>query len=94
MSETVTIWVTKYALTDCVRRYEARPSSVSAGMMLVDRSDGSTMYLHGEGRDWHRSEAAALAHAEQMRRKKIASLEAQILRLEQLKFAVKAGDQS
>ena len=40
------------------------------------------------GNDWHRTEADAVARAEQMRVKKIASLEKQIAKLKKLSFTV------
>jgi hypothetical protein len=79
-------WVTKYALT--------------AGVQLVegDSSDGMLTYRTGKGRfmqfahkgEWFDSEAGALARADEMRHRKIASLKKQIGRLDSLTFTVKS----
>ena len=82
--EQFTAWISKYALSSGVQR------------MLVDRSkhfpdmvnDAANRIrtFHGEGRDWHRTEAAAIERAEQMRVERIKSLKKQIAKLENLRF--------
>lgn len=78
------IWITKYALTTGVFCVEAT-LFLGDGMARY-RREGSHFdeYAHREGRDWHRTEAAAKARVEALRRKKIASLKKQIAKLEAL----------
>lgn len=76
-------WVTKYALTHGIKRVDARVCSET--MIEYKSSEGSfSQYAHGK--DWHRDEASALARAEEMRKKKIASLRKSIARFEAMKF--------
>ena len=92
-------WITKYALTIGIKEVEAiLCEKVSLDMIEVppppeDHYAIST-YIHGEGRDWHRTPEAALARAEQMRKAKIASLEKQIKKLQTMKFVLPDIDQS
>lgn len=92
MSETVTIWVTKYALTDGVRKFEVPAGDVDDRMVVIRPQSlhEMTWYVHGKGRDWHQSEEEALKRAEVMRVDKIASAERQIQRLRNLAIKVKA----
>ena len=76
------IWVSKYALSDGIFEGESE-GTIRDGMVRVA---GQNLYLHGEGREWHRTREAAVSLAEQMRSKKIESLRKQIERLELLKF--------
>lgn len=73
-------YVTKFALT----------SGIWSGEVELDSNISDTMVSvgseHYHGNDWHRTEAAAKERAEWMRIAKIASLEKQIARLQQLKF--------
>ena len=74
------IWNTKYALSEGVIEQEGE--EVSDSMVKV----GPLMYLHGEGREWHRTPESAAARAEAMRKAKIASVRKQLARLEALRF--------
>lgn len=67
------VWVTKYALTKGIERYEnvRHCTNISADMIAVGRS----MTFHGN--EWHRSEEAAKARAREMAKKKIASIDKQ-----------------
>lgn len=78
------IWNTKYALTEGVTEHDAEETE-TAGMVVI-RSNNSPIYLHGEGRDWHRSRDVAIIRANTVRLRKIASLKAQIARLERMAF--------
>lgn len=83
------VYVTKYALTDgisvrMVDRSDAVPS------MVTDRSGPYTTHFRGEGREWHRTPESALKRAEEMRRKKIASLKKSLAHMEAMKFEVPA----
>lgn len=79
-------WITKYALTkgiieanveDC---FDVAPDMVDD----IDRAAGPTTYYHGN--DWHRTQAAALDRAREMREAKIRSLHKQIAKLNAMWF--------
>ena len=76
----MTAYITRYCLTDGIQEIEGETNSANpeyfytGNMTLFDK------------RDWHTTREAAVAQAEQMRIKKIASLKKQIARLEKLKF--------
>ena len=76
------IWNTKYVFTDGILEQEAEVYKTNEGMVLV----GKYMYLHGEGKEWHRSKESAVRRAEEMRDKKIKSLEKQLKRIKALVF--------
>ena len=79
--EKITAWVTKYALTLGIKKVDGRINhKISSGMLCY--GDGETAH----GNDWHRTEAEAVARAEQMRLKKIESLNKQIAKLKKLSF--------
>lgn len=76
------VWITKYALTQNIYAIDAQechiPSMVSGGGLFEN--------YHGEGREWHRTKNSALARAEEMRTKAIASHQKSIAKLEKLVF--------
>lgn len=74
------VWVTKYALTTGITKIG------SAGIIKSNALTINTVIGYFHKPHWHTTEAAAKAHAEQMRLKKIASLRKQIEKLEALKF--------
>lgn len=45
-----------------------------------------SQYAHGEGKEWHRSRESAVNRLEEMRSKKIDSLQKKIAQLKELKF--------
>lgn len=78
-----TFYITKYALTKGIIEDKGEIVFGSQGRMIcVDRKD---MYLIGKP-FWHIREEDAIEHAENMRDKKIKSLEKQIEKLKNLKF--------
>ena len=80
------IWITKYALTTGIQEVDdAEISSASPSMISVP-SLGVFATFHGEGREWHRTEDAAVERADLMRYKKIAALDKQIKKLEAIRF--------
>lgn len=85
MSEMVTIWATKYALTSGVAKYDAR---ISDHMAIVREPGSLTMFFHGEGKEWHRTRDSAIHRAEEMRLDKIKSLERQLEKLKKLSFGL------
>lgn len=76
------IWVTTYALTEGIKEYDARPVDISTGVMGYAQN----RYVHGEGKNWHRTYEAARDRAEWMRVAKIESLLKQVDKLQALKF--------
>ena len=76
------IWNSKYALTKGV--IEQNGVEVGDSMVKI----GQLQYLHGEGKEWHRTPEEAVARAEEMRKAKIASVRKQLARLESMRFDV------
>jgi len=84
---TMTVYVTKYALTIGIsaRKVETTHSSAYA------KEAGNSMVGYYKPY-WHDTEKKALEHAETMRQKKICSLKKQLVRMEALSFEPK-GEQ-
>ena len=80
----MTVWITKYALTKGILEIEAKHYG-GATDMIKQVGIKWPSYYHGEGRDWHRTRAAAESHALAIRDKKIAALKKQIAKLEKWK---------
>jgi hypothetical protein len=80
------VWITKYALTTGITEAEANTcsSSTDGRMIEVPSKLCYASYFHRP--DWHETKEAAIARAEVMRKKKLASLKKQISRLEALSF--------
>lgn len=74
------IWNTKYALTRGIVEQEA----IQVSMTTV--KNGVVSYLHGEGKEWHRTQESAVIRAEEMRTKKIAQIKRKIAKLEAMTF--------
>ena len=76
------VWVTKYAMSGkgVIPCEDARYSQVET-MVVV----GERFFLHKP--DWHTTPEAAIARAEEMRTKKIASLKKQVAKLEAMTFS-------
>ena len=82
MSDTaIKVWISKCALSRGI--HEIETTEPRNNLEIV--RDGWD-YCHGDGREWHRTRAGAIAKAEEMRLAKIASLKKQIAKLEKLKF--------
>lgn len=78
------VWITKYALTSGIIETEAE--ECGDDMVRVHNNTFCDSYYHKEGREWHRTKESAVAKAEEMRKKKIASLQKQIKKLENTNF--------
>lgn len=77
------VWITKYALTKGIYEMEVESES----------KDGKSVYgkawndsFHGEGIEWCNTKGEAVKRAEEMRIRKIKSLEKQIDKIKSLKF--------
>lgn len=77
------VWITKYALSDGIKEKEVKQSD--SFPEIVHEKDLYNSY-YGDGKEWHRTKESALAKAEEMRKKRIASLRKQIEKLEKLRF--------
>lgn len=78
------VWITKYALTKGI--IEADAEKALSDTVVIPRGRcilQSNWFCIG---DWHTSKKQAIAKAEEMRQKKIASLKKQIEKLEKMKF--------
>jgi hypothetical protein len=76
-------WISKYALSKGVFAIDAEDCFDTSPTMIGDMAESLTSY-HGEA--WHRTQEAALAKAEQMRKARIANLKKQIAKFEKMKF--------
>lgn len=77
------VYISKYALTIGIQEVDAEQSKASPRMISYGEGVGRN-YVHGEGVEWHRTFDEAKNRAEEMRRKRIASLKASIAKLEKL----------
>lgn len=76
------VWISKYALTKGI--YEVEVITTEFETMVVDKSNPTFMFYHkGE---WHKTKEDAIKRAEEMRNKKIKSLEKQINKLKNMRF--------
>lgn len=88
------VFITKYALTEGIQEMEAEDCSKEVenhkDKMIMVKGNASEdkwicdTYYHGN--DWHTTREAAVAHAEEMRKKKIVSLQKSIKKLQAMKF--------
>lgn len=76
-------WITKYALSTGITEVDA---SLSDRGVLSWKKNGYAQYSFGEGKDWHRTHAAAIECAKRMRDAKIISLRERIAKLEKMTF--------
>jgi hypothetical protein len=78
----ITVWVTKYALSQGIIKMEVENISDD---MVVEVGAFRTYYHKPH---WHETEEEAVAHAEKMRKKKVASLQKKIGELTNLVFKI------
>jgi hypothetical protein len=81
----VKFWITKYATTEGIFEVEGEVTEI-ASMLRYSDQHSCNRYVHGEGRDWHRTKESAIARAEVMRKAKLASLRKSIAKLEAKRF--------
>lgn len=79
--ELITIWISTYALSKGLYSVRVRTGDVADNVVRAGYG-----YHHGEGNEWHRNYASALARAEQMRAERIESLRRSLGRMERLRF--------
>lgn len=80
------VFITKYALTEGIIEKDVVSISDTGMITCSTRPGALGEYYHGEGREWHKTHAAAVTKAEQMRQKKIASHQKAIAKLKNLTF--------
>lgn len=81
------VWITKFALSSGIFTAEVEDTSTPSMVRMPSDGKWAPQYFHGEGREWHRSHAAAIVRAEEMRRKRIAGLQKSLRKLEALDFS-------
>ena len=87
MEETlITVWVTKYALTSGIEKHEAEKTHTDDMVCVRGNRSKGTYDQHFHGKDWHTSEKSAKERAEEMRVKKLKSLDKQIKKIKSLVF--------
>lgn len=79
-------FLTKYALTEGIKKVKGKVSSISTDKATHIITSGNFWTTHKLGRDIHTTLADAQIAAEQMRAKKIASLNKQLDKVRNLKF--------
>lgn len=83
------VWITKYALTSGIEEIDSKnvKSFSINGTYLHFRRTGNNYCLEVYSKnEWCNRKESAIAKAEEMRKKKIASLKKQIEKLEKMKF--------
>lgn len=75
------VWITKYALTKGILEKEVEDCGDG---MIKEKESHFPTYYHGT--EWHSEKQSAIEKAEEMRKKKIASLKKQMEKLERMKF--------
>lgn len=83
----ITAYITRYTLSNGnILKIDARLCGDVSNTMIAYRTEGSMFDQYAHNDDWHRTLPDAIAKANEMRVKKIASLKKQIAKLEAMKF--------
>jgi hypothetical protein len=83
------VWITKYALTQGIYEADAELcTSVKDGSMISVKHEKHyyEQYFHGKDKEWTLDKITATIIANNMRSKRIASLQKQIAKIEKLNF--------
>lgn len=80
------VWISKYALTQGIYERDVEQSQETPTMVTCKGKSFFTEYYHGEGKDWHLTQAGAVKKANEMREKAIASTEKKIAKLKKMVF--------
>ena len=81
---TFTAWITKYALTNGIKKCEVEDCFDTSPDYVKDRTAQWGGGYHRK--DWHRTREAAVARAEEMRLAKIKSLRKSLEKFEAMRF--------
>jgi len=84
--QTITAYVTKYALTSGITKVTGSVSKNSANMLVYDLPGDLNNQGYAHGNEWHTDWKNALFHAQTMKKRKINSLQKQLTKLENLTF--------
>jgi len=86
----ITVWITKYALTHGIFAKKVLISETDNNIIEIIKDEPlyswAQYQYHKEGKEWHRTKEAAIKKAEELRDRKIKSLERQIEKLKNMKF--------
>jgi len=80
------IWNTKYCLTDGITEHDAEVTGDCTMAVLPKTKANYRTVLHGEGKDWHRSREAAILRANEVKIKKLKSLDRQVKKISAIEF--------
>ena len=80
-------WITDRALTKGIKVCEVRDCFTTSPKMVEGITDDALTDAYYHKPNWHRTYQEALARAEEMRTKRIASLKREIKKLESLQFS-------
>ncbi len=80
------VYVTKNALTRGIEELEVELVPGTSMVRTPNRESGYTQYLHGEGKEWHRTFEAAQIKARELKDKKIISLHRALKKLQETRF--------
>ena len=86
-NEQITAWITKYALTSGIQKVSGTVHHDTNNTLLSYPGNHRSVIHYVWHKAWHRTPEAALARAEEMRKKKIAGLKKSIAKLEVIKFS-------
>lgn len=75
------LFCTRWVLTEGIQEFEGELPT-EGDLVKMDRHT----YLHGEGKDWHKTLEAAQKRAEEVRLRKILSVKKLLQKLEGMKF--------
>lgn len=81
-----TAYITKYALTTGIYKTEG---TAKDGMFVQPSQGLGTFPCYFHGKEWHLTKEDAIAHAEEMRIKKLKSIDKQMKKISALKFTIK-----
>lgn len=79
------IWNTVNCLTSGITEHEA--TACGKGRVEISRHKlVYPTYLHGEGKDWHRTEKSAINRANEVKLRKLQSLDKQVKKISSIEF--------
>lgn len=82
----ITVFITKYALTRGIFKVDARMAGLDGSQFACYKEAGKFGQSFAHGNDWHFTEEAAKARAEEMRTKKLTSIRKQAIKLMTMTF--------
>lgn len=90
-NEEFEVFITKYLFTEGITRRIVRLAS--ANMVCIGKAGYmSRRYFHGK--DWHRDESSAIEQAQEMKSRKIRSLEKQLRKVREIEISIPPAEAS